>query len=202
MIATELVPFAPLTAALTEIAPRILAEHYTPDCCIGATNIAIRVLRAFGFHSVPLVVSAHVSNTHLYERLKSGKFTGALEPGDWSVGIGYGLDHRRPDKHHAFDAHLVACRHDDATGGDTLIDLTLPQASRPEKGIVLEALAVDLPAQWRTDPMAVKVNDAYVVYKPLETSRDFRAAPDWLRPKNAFIASAIAAAIKRARNSR
>ena len=111
--------------------PRILPG----DRCILNTRVVMDVLAPFALQVEPLAVQVDVYNniavnaiaaeyakhepTYKLERMPSPE-------GFWSVSVGPG-----PAVAHKWPGHLVTL-----VDGIELLDLTLPQANRPEKGIV------------------------------------------------------------------
>jgi hypothetical protein len=64
-----------------------------------------------------------------------------------------------------------------------LIDLTLPQASRPQRGIVLPPVAVRVWPEVLTgdDPRVLNVNGCELLYQARTEDRSFMCGPDWCR---------------------
>lgn len=171
------------TTLLTFGRARIL-ERFRPDCCIASTRIAIEVLRRFGIRAKPAPCQVYIATLPLFERLQKQSFTGKFQPGEHSVGIGYGVPAgTRP----GFDGHLVAVT------DDSLIDLSLDQASRPHKGIVL--LPQRIP--FSGFPLSGTIGQCVVCYTQLN-NYDYIQAPDWCKRPELFdeIADEIVSEIK------
>lgn len=116
---------------LARYAPRIFPEYYNPDCCIAGTAIAIDVLAEFGIKAKPFPTRLMVFNRIFVDiivekGLMSFEDAMKINPNAYSVGVGFG-----EKREGGYLGHLVA-----VTSDNTLVDLTITQANRPQYGIV------------------------------------------------------------------
>jgi hypothetical protein len=110
------------------------------DTCVFCSWIGREVLRRFGISAKPVAVRAAIVNRQFWEdvgedwnRVLDVKDDGLREE-SWSVALGF--SHGPPEKGR-WAGHLILT----TRNPDMVLDLTLDQASRPEKGIPLEPLA-------------------------------------------------------------
>jgi hypothetical protein len=106
-----------------------ILRSYNSDSCIISTAVALDVLQHFGFHACPLSVRTTIYNAAAVDCMKKRLLPRpdqikewADKYGSWTVGIGFG-ERQSPAK---WPGHLVALHE------DTLIDLSLDQATRPK----------------------------------------------------------------------
>lgn len=151
---------------------RILRE-WMPDSCIASTAIALDVLEYFSIPARPLPVVVSIFNPEAVQMLDKG-ITDMNEwnkVGAWSVGVGMGERAFRPDR---WSGHLVAL-----VDETILLDLSLDQASRTEKGIILTPTKAPMPDDFFTgSPLVGELNGCTVIYK-YKANEEFRNAPDW-----------------------
>jgi hypothetical protein len=126
-----------LLDGIVELARPLILESFRPDSCIASTAVALDTLAVFGIGARPLNTEAQILNAPLVARLDAGEALPSGEAaqlawmdsfGGWSLGLGMGLD-ANPGH---WPGHLVCWLNSGA-----FIDLSLDQASRPEKGIEL-----------------------------------------------------------------
>lgn len=136
---------------LEEARPEIL-KVARPDSCIFSTRVAVGVCRQLGVGARAVAVQTCIFNPPLTERIRAHlERFGAMPPaelikawqyddsGGWGVALGYGDP--RPGK---YAGHVVAL-----VDERVILDLSIDQANRPERGIELRPLAVlDVPAGW------------------------------------------------------
>lgn len=172
--------------------PEVLAgAGFKADTCILATRIGTYALRELGFRVQPVPVTVAAMNAAYVQMLSErepdwqGPQGEDLErytqkwkrAGAWSVMLGYGIDPRRVARGEkpGYDGHL-------AIGVDRtyLLDPTIGQASRPEKGITLGPLTMYAPEFLRGEQqtMSPEVHTPMVVYSHHATSAYLRAS-DW-----------------------
>ncbi len=152
---------------LVKFAPPLLAEWFSPDCCIGATRVACGVLNKLGFDARPQPTRLTVYTKKLWKRVESQTFSYPFVPDEWSVGVGFREDERsKTDPNFkGYEGHLVAlCDF-------LLIDLSIGQASRPHKGIVLPP-AMFIPYH------KFKINNCVLFYTSIDNQK-FTESPDW-----------------------
>lgn len=154
-----------------------LREFFRPDCCIAATKVAIRVLASFGYASRPLTVRLAVYTEKLAQRVMDGSWDGIHREGEWGVGVGFS----EPESDvgafvgEGWNGHLVAI------SGNWLIDLSLPQASRPLKGLHLpQSAAFLLSPGWKKDKhLAFAGNGLRLLYELHPEIKTFTTTKDW-----------------------
>lgn len=159
-------------AFLAAHGPPLIREYFRADCCIAASKVAYMFMLRLGIRTIPKVTKFTVHTENLWERYQRGEFDGKFHDDEWSVAIGYGLVR---DEKHGFDGHLVAL----AWEGDEkfLIDLSLGQAARPQKGIVIpDGIAVNPGAGF---PVTLRLNSCVLRYSE-GNNRKYEMSPDWL----------------------
>ncbi len=152
---------------LVRLAPPLLAVRFTPDCCIVATKVACGVLNHFGIPAWPQPTRLIVQNMKAWKRYRRGDHGPPLfRQGEFTLGIGFGQDIRKRDpQFKGYDGHLVA------RVGDVIVDLSLGQAARPEKGVHLPKAAM-IPGK------SIVMNGCVLEYGFFEDS-SFEVTPDW-----------------------
>lgn len=110
----------------------------------------------------------------------------------WSLGI-VGTGERVPETN-GWDGHLVA--YVDEADSRWIVDASLDQFSRPQRGIELLPSVFSMPKPWTGDPMIFdKADGTVVVYRAMQNPGPWRRAPDWSGHK-AAAARAAGAAIR------
>jgi hypothetical protein len=168
---------------LVDIIPEQMTEAgYGRGCCILHTRIAVDVLRELDVRARPMAMRVMAGNASWRGLCKQlGRYP---QPDEWTaetwcLGIGYGADPRaeRP----GYDGHVIAVVND--RWG---LDLTLDQASRPQKGMRFS------PHFWQVSPEFLRGEEhdalstsegSVVVYQALPEERGFLTAPDWTLPR-------------------
>lgn len=130
--------------ALQRQLPELTTEiGFNRDICVLSGWAGRELLRRFGISAKPVAVRAVALNDVFWELTGEDwdkVFSVNLEDDDvpdeaWSVGIGFG-----PESPGRWPGHLVLT----TRNPDMLLDLTLDQASRPERGINLYPLADEI----------------------------------------------------------
>jgi len=162
-------------AFLAANAPPKILKYFNPDCCIAASKVAFSFMQRLGFSAMPQVTRFVVYTENLWKRVDADQWDGQFRDYEWSVAIGYGTDKPRPD---GFNGHLIVLA---SEGNETfLIDLSLGQASRPKKGIVIpHGLALQMTHGW---PASLRINSCVLQYKEAKNP-NFLVAPDWTKPE-------------------
>lgn len=188
---------------LAEAAPPVLARYYRPDCCIAATRVAVDALARFGLEAAPAPTDVVILNPPLRARLDGGVAPeDRAEPqrlagldGAGSVGIGFGAGPGEGfDPRTGYDGHLVAvCQ-------GHLIDLTLPQASRPDREVrlspVAQAFGPEAAGRFAAgERVWLDVNGCAVGYRRKPEAVGYRTSPDWARRRNLGIADEVVVAM-------
>lgn len=189
-----------LARKMLRAAPLILPKYFTPDCCIAATRAALDVFARFGVESAPVACRAVIFNPAYRKRCDEGRpcpDEEALvrawdEDGSWTVAIGHG--HPRPGQPGAdrpgYNGHLCLAmpeRNGDVRPG-LVLDLTLAQASRPQRNILLgPTLFRPAPEFWAGHADCwVDVNGCAVGYHRLSIalgSEGYLDSPNWRFPE-------------------
>jgi hypothetical protein len=121
------------------VAAQVLPQHFSADCCINGTRVALDVLAHFGVEARPVPVRAFAFNKVMYERLTAepepdqAMLDQWIAEGGWSCGI-------VGDANDGWPYHLVAL----AEG--YLIDSASGQFYRPQHDICV-APVIALPIQ-------------------------------------------------------
>lgn len=131
--------------------PAIL-ERFRPSSCIASTRVAVEVLRAHGFPA--------------WAQATRAMFT---SPG-WSVAIAGTGDMAEGQ----YDAHVVAVAREGQR--HVLVDLSADQASRPERGLIVEPVAFAFDGTW---PIGKRLPSGAIAAYDLVRSRAYRSSPDW-----------------------
>jgi len=185
----------PLNALLEALMPVVrptMLKHFTPDCCIATCRVLRKAFNVFGYDAEAVPVSVFIFNENMAGLLKDGVSIPTDRSarkelldgtGAWSVGITrQSAEVGAPVVGGRFGGHLVL------RVMNTLVDASLQQADRPERGIVLPPLLSFVPQKpifftqkkTRGKRCGVSVNGCEIVYERLK-DYSFRKAPDWLR---------------------
>jgi len=178
-----------IARVLLQHARPIILESYAPNCCIASTAIALSVFRCFGIHAVPASVEMALVNRPLAARLleRSNDFPTreevvAWEPidGSWAMGLGFPPDSRAiggaPTDSH-WPGHLVTY-----VEKRLLLDLTLGQATRPDRGMTYGPSVFPLTTFSATRYLSYEAGDSGIIllrWKP--DDRSYEPTPDWRR---------------------
>lgn len=142
--------------------PRLIAD-YEPNCCVLASAIAIDVFGYFGIAARPLPVYAEAYNAAFVDAISRG-----VDPDPATCRVVQ------------IDFHLVAY----LPGRHALLDLTLDQASRPNRRLNLTPLFTYCPPDF--DPEHGEfalghVDGTAVTYNTVlkQTPPRWRRSPDW-----------------------
>lgn len=121
-----------------------------------------------GFSVKPQPTQLMVFTRKLWRRVESNTFDRPFLHGEYSVGVGYDPE----TGEQGYVGHLVALVAEPA-GAKTvfLVDLSLGQAARPKKGIVLPP-AIFLAGS------KLNINHCVLMYKPVDNLK-FLESPDW-----------------------
>lgn len=165
-------------------AKAVLRDYFNENSCINSTRVVLEVFRTLRLEASPFAVRTRIYSKGFMEKAeREGGFPRTEEqvhewtsqPGVWSVGIGYFHLGLPPD---AWLGHLVL------RAGPHLLDATISQASRPEKGLVLPEMLVveNVPADfWRglVNITTVNANGSTVQYEPQPRNQGYMATPGW-----------------------
>ncbi len=158
---------ASVLAQLVHHAPPLIAESFRPDCCIAATRVAVHVLTRLGFLAKPQPSQLMVYTRKLWHRVENNTFDYPFLHGEWSVGVGFDPETGKQ----GYIGHLVAMCKAPRSKPMFLVDLSLGQASRPKKGIVL-------PPAIFTHKNKLNINKCVLLYKPIDNPK-FTESLDW-----------------------
>lgn len=159
---------ADLAVWLTKHARPILLEHLSVDSCIESTAVGLDVLRAHGVRCRELSVHVGIFNAAGWKLYQQGLLYGHGPAeqsvwdltGAWSVGVGLvDTDVPKPGR---FGGHLVAL-----VENRWLLDLSIDQAARLHRGILLEPLLAPVAdvAELERGLVYTGPDDQHVVYK-------------------------------------
>lgn len=181
---------AVISAVKQSLRPLIL-EYFSKDSCVATARIVIDTLDYFGIPSRPIAVEAIIFNGEARAIIESGaslaELYQAMAPiplsrrgGPWTLGLGMIDDPK------VAAGHVVV----HVPSSFELLDLSIDQASRPQKGLVLNPMAIRLSGStFAEDPSAtisleVPQTDgfapAYIEYRHAQKSL-FQHSPNWRR---------------------
>jgi hypothetical protein len=183
---------------LTEIRQMILASGATADSCICATKVLCQIGESLGLRVKPLVVEAYVYNAAFVMHFANYGFdvdekvmAEIAERGGRYVAVGCRQDPDRVPEEGKWLGHLVAVVFPprDVQARPHVVDISMDQAHRPEKGLLLqEAITFPIPSKrfltgnedaiGLTDVGGVKMCIAYKAYPGVT---DYEVSPDWQR---------------------
>lgn len=156
-------------------------EGFDKDSCIAATRVGLDVLGHFGVAAAPLTVEAEVFNAIQIQLLrerggppKDWKEAGEwMRQGAWAHGIGT----RESRGREGWPGHLVMI-----VGERQLVDLSIGQANKPEKGIVLgEPIVCEVTRPFMQERERLVLTKDGILLTYLARSRDlsYRQRPEW-----------------------
>lgn len=164
---------------LVEMARPMILRRFRPSSCIASTRVAIDVLARFGMPAEPLPVTVYICN-EIFARHVERVGQPATEEearrlfevdGGHTILIG-----DRPDADtQGYPGHLVCLLRP-----DLMIDLSIDQATRPQKGIVLRPFAVPVTADF-VDGRSARVvgQNGCVLRYQRHPHRGFKNSGDW-----------------------
>lgn len=153
-------------------------RQFSVTSCVASTRVLTDVLQYFGHSSEPLPVTVVAMNEGALEQLHQGVPVEDWPQDAWSVGVvGTGVSENK-----RWDGHLVAI-----VDGKWLVDPSLDQASRPQRGLKLDPCVLDATswtdkaqrATWRSE------NGIVLVYQQMTNPGNWRSSPDWALTKPA-----------------
>lgn len=171
------------------LAKPILLRHFSKDSCINTTRVLLEVFRALGIPAeacsvrVQLYTAGYIAMAEAKGRMprtREEMMEWTDHPDVYSLGIGYG----------GIDVDPKAwCGHLAIRIGDGLLDATLDQADRPERGLILPSVLQleEMPPEfWMGDtPVANKMSNGCVVrYEHVPRSNGYLASPAWAFRRN------------------
>lgn len=171
----------------------ILRRYFRVDSCIGSVNVALKVMNRFGIKAVPRATRTFLFNAAMVEEMGRRGPDAAAQPMSsyppecWSVGLGHLDEKTEPGK---WNGHLIAIVAD-----SVLLDPSLDQAARPERGLDVTGFAAPLPEDWRTTPTLELRNDdgMQLLYQLTPQDLSYRFTPDWQREYNEIVAEIVRA---------
>lgn len=184
---------------LVKYARAEICLDYRADSCLESCRIGAMVLKEFGIAAEPRAVRTMAANPELSRHMAAGNPMPATPEemdalGGWLVQIG---DTGVPTVG-KWDGHLVLIARAEKTW---LVDLSIDQASRPHKNMILCPLAMPVPAEFLNGVKTAVFDNAtgcHLEYA-LVNDRSFLACPGWFRIYNKpEIAERIAFRVKRA----
>jgi hypothetical protein len=184
---------------LRQYAREEILRDYRPDSCLESCRIGQMVLKEFGIASSPCSARVMAANPELAKYVEThNKLPATPEEmdsfGGWLVQCGH-TGEKEIDK---WDGHLVLLTR---VGEQTyLIDLSIDQASRPHKNMILEPVAHLCSLEFRTrNKMAIdNAAGCHLEYELFPADKSFLGATGWSRIYNKpKIAELIVFRIKR-----
>lgn len=157
--------------------PYLVHRGMRPDSCVAQTRIGIEVLRYFGLHAKAISITAMIYNgVFMADPQRYIQETDKTKWGEaWSVGLGFDPD--LPGTPEGSGTHLGILL------DDVLVDLTLPQGSRPDHGIELRPSAFLVPPQFARAPLEVPFtydeSGMVLVYTSRPKDKRYTRVSDW-----------------------
>ncbi len=145
------------------------------DNCIAVTKLAVMTLRAFAIDAKPGAAKVIIFNAEAVAILEAGgdvEMVKAGRGGAHSIGIGYGIAGAG-----RYLGHLVAI-----VENEVLLDLSLDQASRTNKGIALVPTILRLKGQaLDSTPLSWTTREGVQLIYSFHNDKTYTSAPDWRR---------------------
>ena len=150
--------------------------------CILATRASIEIMQYFGLRPKALAVTVFACNDQFKDRvMKEGRWPDPAElvqwekeDGSWTVGIGYDGQKTQPGR---WAGHLVT------VCDGWMLDLTIGQASRPQRNMTLPQSWIlevwDDVTSGQQRLMGEHKGGASVVYDARPNDTSYTVAPDW-----------------------
>lgn len=164
---------------------RILT-HYRPDSCIASVKLLIDCAKEQGIALRPLKCLVIAMNPYVTKQFEDGLILSSEDlkrasthPDGWSVGIMAAPTPALND----FGGHLIAATLD----GNVIVDPSIDQVMRPEKGILTEAYAMALrnPLPFDKDwEFMVKIGPCLLHYSTQPEDTSYEGAPDWVNSEH------------------
>lgn len=158
------------------VARKEILKDFREDSCIASTRITIRVLKHYGYKSVPLPVECIVYNPEWVDCILAGFHPPLHNEEDlkrwcdrysaWSLGIGI--------EHKTTIGHLIAA----LPNYGIIVDASLSQANRPAKNISLPPVFI---GNLTASVWMYKVRRCLLLYRPVLDNTAYLESPDWLQ---------------------
>ena len=178
---------------LNQVRKMILDSGASVNSCICCTKVFVQLANTVGLNAIPLTVEASVFNPVFADWIE----VNGLDPSDEDmvrmgekggrfVVLG-ARDERQPKDSNSWPGHLVAVI--SAKGKPTtVIDLTIDQANRPKKDILIrDPLVFGVPDNFTdggvvaTGFMGTKAGKIAFVYRAFPEDTSYEVSPDWQR---------------------
>ncbi len=168
--------------AVMNAASKVFLPRFRPDCCILAARVLVDVFERLHAKARPLSVVVDVINAAMVTRaeVESGRLPvgneeyqrWVEESGCWWLTLGGGGE-SKPGR---WSGHVAVVAWE-----SVLIDLTLAQASRPQRGIVLAPAAIQVGREFLdgSERRVVTMNGSELHYQARPEDRTFMPSPDW-----------------------
>jgi hypothetical protein len=189
---------------LSEVRKLILTSGATPDSCIGSTKVLCQLGESFGLRVEPLVVEAYVYNSAFVMHFANHGFD--ITPADveriggeggFYIVLGSRREEDKSDDPKEWNGHLVAVVYPPKGLYETphVIDISLDQAHRPARGLLLqEPVVFPIPSKrflsgeedaiGLTEVRGIKM---CMAYKSHPDAKDYEISPDWQRDYEARV---------------
>jgi hypothetical protein len=166
------IPLPTLLNVMRPVVRKTMLEYFRPDCCVATCKILQTVFAEYGYKARAVAVTVQVLNGPMQKLVEQGPLPEdhdermALfnQHGAWGVGIVPPENGQL--KPNSFGGHLVL------NVNGVLVDASLQQAQREQKGILLPALLCGHPgssffAKSKGQRTGVKVGECLVSYRRL-----------------------------------
>jgi hypothetical protein len=169
-------------AAVMNAICKVFPSHYRPDGCIAAARVLIEVFERLHAKVRPLSVTVDVFNPAMVARSEAegGRLPTDVseyqrwvqESGCWWLTLGGGGE-SKPGR---WSGHVAVIAWE-----KVLIDLTLTQANRPQRGIVLAPVVVEVGREFLdgSDRRVMTMNASELHYQTHPDDTSFMRSPDW-----------------------
>ena len=161
----------------------LILEIASARSCISSTRLAVEYLRGRNIKAEPLTVRAHVLSPAMVEKINQygglpedkATIDRWYEESDQVWGIGLGMS-EIPAEAGNWPGHLVAL-----VENKYLLDLSIDQASRPERGLLLEPFFIEVPSDFLQGGgiSVAATSGAELHYWARPADKSFLQAGDW-----------------------
>jgi len=154
----------------------LILEHFNSDSCIASTRVTIETMKYFGLDFKPLATQALVFNKPAWTHFRDNELeVNDMEAwdkidGSWSVGLGFPPN----GDYKGFVGHLIAY----SKSLSKIIDCSLDQATRPEHGIIVKPIVLNVDAGLFKKGNFFILDNVVLLYRTM-TNSTYQSAPDW-----------------------
>lgn len=165
-----------------EVAPALIYRHFSVDCCLNATRVAIDVLHGFGIEARPLTTKVMVFNKAMWDKVQAkGDLPSKEEMDEWVEAGAWclGVDGQMREGQDGWPWHLVAVTK------DRMLDSSSLQMSRPHRSIkVSPVITAPIPKGFERGASKLILrndDDAVLMYTGVPEVEDYKTKPGFQR---------------------